>query len=297
MLLSPKQVNSEIKKELTKNGIKFSSRDQQQPAAAEREYRKIPSKRLIARLGLTRYDVPAGISEEAYCPDRVYIPLRQHIGAPAVPTVKEGQCKGNCKKNRSIYRNCSRRGKRWSILNRAIGVVEFNSIAKGIEAADYMLKAARVEALFCRTVCPGKFVTMVGGDVAAVESAVRTGVEQGSQAVVDRFVLPSVHESVFRAITGVTPVTEMKSLGIIETFSLSSVIVAADIAVKAAEVELLEIRLGLAIGGKAFVMLNGDVGAVKAAVTAGAGSAAEKGLLVSQVVIPSPSKDLITQLL
>ncbi|PKM81860.1 MAG: electron transport complex protein RnfC [Firmicutes bacterium HGW-Firmicutes-14] len=91
MLLSPKQVNSEIKKELTKNGIKFSSRDQQQPAAAEREYRKIPSKRLIARLGLTRYDVPAGISEEAYCPDRVYIPLRQHIGAPAVPTVKEGQ--------------------------------------------------------------------------------------------------------------------------------------------------------------------------------------------------------------
>ena len=183
------------------------------------------------------------------------------------------------------------------MLNRAIGLVEFNSIAKGIESADYMLKAARVEALFCRIVCPGKFIAMVGGDVAAVESAVSTGAEQGSQAVVDRFVLPNIHESVFRAITGVTPVTEMKSLGIIETFSLSAVIVAADTAVKAAEVELLEMRLGLAIGGKAYVMLNGDVGAVKDAVAAGAGSAAEKGLLVSQIVIPSPSKDLITQLL
>ncbi len=180
---------------------------------------------------------------------------------------------------------------------RAIGLVEFNSISRGIESADIMLKAAQVEALVCRTVCPGKFVAMVGGDVAAVESAVKSGVDRGSQAVVDQFILPNVHDSVYQAITGVTRVTDIKALGIIETFSLASLIVAADTAVKAAEVELLEIRLGLAIGGKAFVMLNGDVGAVKAAVAAGAGSAAEKGLLVSQIVIPSPSKDLIAQLL
>lgn len=179
---------------------------------------------------------------------------------------------------------------------RAIGFVEFNSIAKGIEAADFMLKAAQVEALACRTICPGKYVVMVGGDVAAVESSVKAGINQGSQAVVDQFVLPNVHESVFRAITGFNPVFEMKALGIIETFSLSSLIVAADVAVKAAEVELLELRLGLAIGGKAFVTLTGDVGAVKAAVEAGAGSAAEKGLLVSQSVIPSPSKQLVSQL-
>jgi len=91
MLLSPKQVNSEIKKELAKNGVKFSSSGQQYPVTAERKYRKIPSKRLTARLGLSRYDEAAGLSEESHCPDRVYIPLRQHIGAPAVPTVKVGQ--------------------------------------------------------------------------------------------------------------------------------------------------------------------------------------------------------------
>lgn len=183
------------------------------------------------------------------------------------------------------------------MLIRAIGLVEFNSIARGIEAADIMLKTALVEALACRTVCPGKFVSMVGGDVAAVENSVQAGVNRGGTAVVDQFVLPNVHDSVFRAITGVTPETEVMALGIIETFSLASLIVAADTAVKAAEVELLEIRLGLAIGGKAFVTLNGDVGAVKAAVAAGAGTVSEKGLLVNQVVIPSPSKQLIPHLL
>lgn len=160
-----------------------------------------------------------------------------------------------------------------------------------------MLKAAHVNALFCRTICPGKFLSMVGGDVAAVQDSVQTALEQGSSAVVDHFVLPNVHDTVFGAITGVVPITEMKALGIIETFSIASAIVAADTAVKAAPVELMEIRLGLAIGGKAFLTLTGDVGAVKAAVEAGAATAADKGLLVSQIVIPAPSSQLIAQLL
>lgn len=176
---------------------------------------------------------------------------------------------------------------------RAIGLVEFNSIARGIEAADDMLKAARVEAVSCRTVCPGKYIAMVSGDVAAVDSAVKAGINRGASAVVDSFVLPNVHPSVIRAVFAAATAAEVRALGIIETFSLASLIVAADTAVKAAEIEILDIRLGLAIGGKSFVMLTGDVGAVKAAVEAGAGSAAERGLLVEQVVIPSPSKDLI----
>lgn len=175
---------------------------------------------------------------------------------------------------------------------RAIGLVEFNSIAKGIEAADSMLKAAQVETLTCRTICPGKYISLIWGDVAAVQSAVSAGINKGMGSVVDEFVLPNVHPSVIPAINGTTQVSEIKSLGIIETFSLASLIVAADTAVKAAEVDLLEIRLGLAIGGKSFVTLTGDVGAVKAAVAAGAASAAEKGLLVNQVVIPSPHPNL-----
>lgn len=176
---------------------------------------------------------------------------------------------------------------------RAIGLVEFNSIAKGIEAADMMLKAAQVEALTYRTVCPGKYIALIWGDVAAVQSAVAAGVNKGTGFVVDKLIIPNVHSQVIPAINGTSAVQDIKSLGVIETFSLASTIIAADTAVKAAEIDLIELRLGLAIGGKAFVTLTGDVGAVKAAVEAGSASASEKGLLAHQVVIPSPHPGLI----
>lgn len=172
----------------------------------------------------------------------------------------------------------------------AIGLVEFNSIGRGIEAADFMVKAAQVELKVCNTVCPGKYVVLVSGDVAAVQSSVRVGVERGKETIVDEFILPNVHPSVFPAINCTSGVSSLQALGIIETFTIASLIVAADTAAKAAEVELIEIRTGMGIGGKAFVTLTGDVGAVKAAVESGAGAVTESGMLVSQIVIPSPSK-------
>lgn len=175
---------------------------------------------------------------------------------------------------------------------KAIGMVEFNKIATGILAADFMVKAAQVELITCNTVCPGKYLVLVSGDVAAVQSSVDVGVERGGDAVVDDFILPSVHPSVFPAINCTGPVATLQALGIIETFSVASLIEAADAAAKAAEVELIEVRLGMGIGGKSYVTITGDVAAVKAAVEAGAATAAHKGLLVEQVVIPSPSKQL-----
>lgn len=52
-----------------------------------------------------------------------------------------------------------------------IGMIEFNSIAKGIEASDIMMKAGEVELMRANTICPGKFIAMVSGDIAAVESS------------------------------------------------------------------------------------------------------------------------------
>lgn len=179
----------------------------------------------------------------------------------------------------------------------AIGLVELNSIAKGIEAADAMLKSAQVDILASRPVCPGKYIVLICGDVAAVESAVKAGANMGDAAVVDEFILPNVHPAVIPAISAASPAVEVQALGIIETFSIAALIVAADTAVKAAEVDLIEIRLGTGIGGKSFVTLTGDVAAVKAAVEAGSATALEKGLLTNKVVIPSPHRNLIPNLL
>jgi microcompartment protein CcmL/EutN len=180
---------------------------------------------------------------------------------------------------------------------RAIGLVELTSIAKGIQVADVMVKTADVDILTTTPVCPGKYYVLVHGDVAAVESALKAGVRIGGQSIVDEFILPNVHPSVYPAITSTIEVTELQALGIMESFSIASMIVAADSALKAANVEAIELRLGTGIGGKSFFTMTGDVAAVNAAVDAGAEKVIEKGLLVEKVVIPSPSKKLMKHIL
>ena len=175
-------------------------------------------------------------------------------------------------------------------------MVEFNSIAAGIDAADQMVKTAQVDPLFFKTICPGKFVAAVTGDVAAVSASVNAGRETHADALVDWFIIPNIHRDVIGALAGATTVSERGALGIIETFSAASIVVASDAAVKAADVQLLDVRVALGLGGKGYALLTGDVAAVNAAVEAGSASAAESGLLVSKVVIPSPAETVFEQI-
>ena len=177
----------------------------------------------------------------------------------------------------------------------AVGLVETSSIARGIYAADEIMKAADVQIIVNRTICPGKYMVLVGGSVSAVKASIDAGVRAAAHTCVDHFVIPNVHPDVFPAVSGVTHLPEMKALGVIEGFSVTSVIEAADTAVKAADVRLVTIHLAMAIGGKAFVTLTGDVAAVQAAVDAGASVIAKKGLLVEKVVIPAPTKDIVAE--
>ena len=83
---------------------------------------------------------------------------------------------------------------------------------------------------------------------------------------------------------------EKQALGMIETKGLVGSIEAADAMVKAANVHLIgKEHVG---GGLVTVMVRGDVGAVKAAVEAGAASAKRVGELVSMHVIPRPHGDV-----
>ena len=78
-------------------------------------------------------------------------------------------------------------------------MVEFNSIAAGIDAADQMVKTAQVDPLFFKTICPGKFVAAVTGDVAAVSASVNAGRETHADALVDWFIIPNIHRDVIGA--------------------------------------------------------------------------------------------------
>ncbi len=181
-------------------------------------------------------------------------------------------------------------------MHRSIGMIESQSVARGIFMADAMLKAADVEVLASGTVCPGKYTTLIGGEVAAVDHAVAVARDLAEGCLVDSIVIPNVHEQVFPAIKGAVDVLladHYTSMGVIESFSIASLIEAADTAVKTADVTLYEVRLGLAIGGKAFAILLGEVAAVQAAVDAGVLGLESQGLLVSKVVIPAPHSDLL----
>lgn len=177
-----------------------------------------------------------------------------------------------------------------------IGFLELNSIAKGIEAADAMLKAAAVRLIAARPSCPGKYHVLVTGEVAAVQSSVEAGVAVAAGNVVDQVVIPRVHPQVIEAIGMSTVPDHANAVGILEYFSVTASIHGADAAVKAADVTLLEVRLGSGIGGKSFVVMTGDVSAVEAGVEAGAALEVDSGMLVSRVVIPSPHPELFESL-
>lgn len=175
----------------------------------------------------------------------------------------------------------------------ALGMIETNSIPAGIEAGDAMMKAADVALVTAQAVCAGKYIVIVSGDVAAVKASVSAGKETAGYALVDSIVIPNVHEQVIQAMSASSEVGTPGALGITETFSLASAVVCADAAVKAANVSLIEIRLGRGLGGKSFVVLTGDVAAAKAAVEAAQGLEEVQGMIARTVVIPSPHPDIL----
>ena len=174
----------------------------------------------------------------------------------------------------------------------AIGMVELTSIARGIETSDFMVKAAQVELIRSSTVCPGKYIIIIAGDTGDVKASMAEGIRQGGESVVNTLLLPNAHPQLIPAISMTTQPPAGGAVGVLEFYSIASAITAADVAAKAANVTLIEVRIGYAIGG--FVTLTGDVGAVREAVAA---ASRDAELLVGTSVIPRPAQQVFQSLL
>jgi microcompartment protein CcmL/EutN len=182
---------------------------------------------------------------------------------------------------------------------RSIGAVEFSCIGLGMEAQDEMLKAASVELLIARTICSGKYLVVVGGLVSDVQAAIRAGLAKADESVIDHMIIANAHGSLFPALgqSVVLAPEDAGALGVIETFSGTSVLAAADAAAKAANVIVFRIHVAMALGGKGLLLLTGSVADVRAGIEAGVKPVRERGLLVSRVVIPRPSPELFQEYL
>jgi microcompartment protein CcmL/EutN len=160
-----------------------------------------------------------------------------------------------------------------------------------------MLKAGTVRLLLSRSICSGKYMVLIAGEPAAVQSAVEAGAAAANGCLIDSFVVSNIHPDVITAIgrTSVAPPTG--ALGILESFNVATLLQAADTAAKRAPVQLLEIRLAMALGGKAFVTMTGDVAGVQAAVAAGRQVIAAAGVLVNAVVLTRPHPDVYREVI
>ena len=189
-----------------------------------------------------------------------------------------------------------REGQGAEVAGPALGVVELSSVARGVVVADAMVKKAPVELVFARAVSSGKFVILVSGAVADVDEAMRCAIETAQAALVDRLLLPQAADGLLAALRrDGAAIGAVDAVGIFETFSVASTIIAADAATKAAHAEIAELRLADGLGGKAYFVVAGAQADVEAAMFA-AEHVTATGMLLGREVIARPHEDLLKHL-
>lgn len=177
-------------------------------------------------------------------------------------------------------------------MHKAIGMIEFKTVSAGITAADQMVKTADVELLEAQTVCPGKYIALISGDLSAVNAAVESAGKTRPEELIGSFVLGNPDASIFPAIYGTSQIDGVNALGILETYDAASIIVAADIAAKTAIVKLIELRIAKGMCGKSYLLMTGDVAACEAAIAKAKASVGEKGMFLDSAVIAHPDPQI-----
>ncbi len=182
-------------------------------------------------------------------------------------------------------------------MKKSIGLLEFKSIAKGIEVTDEVLKLANVELIFASPICPGKYVSLLSGDVAAINHAMEGAQQLGGVFQIEALTLSNIHEDVLRALSGTCEVGAINALGVIETMSAVSSIMVADTAIKASNVSLIEVRIARGLGGKGFTLFSGEVSSVNRAIDACKNQYKPTGEILCATMISSPNQSVIDSLL
>lgn len=177
-------------------------------------------------------------------------------------------------------------------MGKAIGMVEYKTVSTGIQAADLMLKTASVDIIEAQTVCPGKYIVLLSGDLSAINTSIAAARNKYPEQLIDSFILGNPHQSIFSAIYGVSEIKKVEALGVLETYSAASIIVAADEAAKTAQVTLIELRIARGMCGKSYMMLTGEIAAVEAAIEKACKVTSENGTLLNSSVIANPDPKL-----
>jgi microcompartment protein CcmL/EutN len=175
----------------------------------------------------------------------------------------------------------------------ALGMIEFKSVAKGFKVTDDMVKKAPITLVSTNAICPGKYMIIIGGEVADVEESLQKGLASGDDMIINHIFLPHVHEDIIPAISGTTTIDNFEALGIVETFSVSACVEAADIAAKATNIKLVEIRLANGLGGKGFFVFTGSQADVEVSLERAKEYIRSTGMLAGAEIIERPHPEMV----
>ena len=178
----------------------------------------------------------------------------------------------------------------------ALALLELSNISSGIFIGDAIIKAAPVSVLRSGTIHNGKYLLLFGGSVASVEESYQKGLAAGGENIIDSVFLPDIHQKVHDAIIGKRKVIVSETLGMFETTSVASVIQSADAAVKATDIEIIEMRLADDIGGKGLVLFNGKIEDVEVAIDISKEKLDNLGMLVNISIISNIHNEMAKQL-
>ena len=174
----------------------------------------------------------------------------------------------------------------------ALGLLEIESIARGMLVADALVKRAPVTLMRAEATTPGKYLLLFGGGVAEVDESMGAGRTVAGTTLIDSLFLPAAADGLWDAIAERYQEGWSESIGIVETHSVAAALLGADTALKRAEVWLKRLHLARGIGGKGYFTLTGELHMTQAALEA-AGSALQPHLLLSTELIEQPHKELM----
>lgn len=173
----------------------------------------------------------------------------------------------------------------------ALALLELCAVARGWVACDAMLKRAHVRVVESGAIMPGKYLIAITGEVEDVGEALAAGRAAAGDTLVDALLLPNPHSELAGLLGGQEGDSAGDALALIEGYTITGVVRAADAALKAAEVRGVRLDRGPALGGKALFVCTGLLHDAQAALKAGT-EALGAGLVVTTELIARPAEDL-----
>jgi len=178
----------------------------------------------------------------------------------------------------------------------AIAIIELSDIASGMFVTDKMVKRSPISLLKSGIISQGRYLVMIGGSTAAVDEAYDEGSFWGKDSIIDRVTLPDIHPQLHDAVLGERNTGNAGAMAIIETSTVSCNVRAAELALKATPINLVEISIAASpLAGKGVSVFRGELHDIEAAVDIAVSFLRQAGMVFSYRIIPAPHDGFVQQ--